>query len=117
MANSSHGMTVTWGAIALGEVISVSVDGISAETVEVTPRSQAVRYKKFSRADGDYGTVTMTVRGTAAMQITNVGLTATLSISGPGASWSFGGAMLEKLSWSASVGELQTNSVTFKIGA
>jgi hypothetical protein len=117
VANVSQGLAVTWGGVTLGEVVSVSVDGITAETVDVTPRSQAVRFKKYGRADGDYGTVTMTVRGTAAMQITNVGLTATLSISGPGVSWTFNGALFEKLAWSAGVGELQSHSVTFKIGA
>lgn len=117
MANASHGIAVVWNGVTLGEVVSVSVDGITAETVDVTPRGQAVRYKKFSRADGDYGTVTLTVRGTSAMSITNVGLTATLSISGPGVSWTFNGAMYEKLGWSASVGELQSGSMTFKIGA
>jgi len=44
-------------------------------------------------------------------------LTANLSISGPGVSWTFNGALFEKLAWSASVGELQSHSVTFKIGA
>jgi len=117
VANYSQGLTVTWGGVTLGEVVSVSVDGISVETVDVTPRSQAVRYKKYSRADGDYGTVSLTVRGTNGMAITNVGLTATLSINGPGVSFSFGGAMFEKLAWSAGVGELQSHSVTFKIGA
>ena len=117
MANVSQGISVSWNGATLGEVVSVSVDGIVAETVDVTPRGQAVRYKRFSRADGDYGSVTLTVRGTTAMSITNVGLTATLSITGPGVSWTFNGAMYEKLGWSASVGELQSNSVTFKIGA
>jgi hypothetical protein len=117
VANVSQGLAVTWGGVTLGEVVSVSVDGITAETVDVTPRSQAARYKKYSRADGDYGSVSLTVRGAAGMAATNVGLTATLSISGPGVSWSFGGAMFETLGWSAGVGELQTYSVTFKIGA
>jgi len=117
VANYSQGLAVTWGGVTLGDVVSVSVDGITAETVDVTPRSQAARYKKYSRADGDYGSVSLTLRGTAGMSSTNVGLTGSLSISGPGVSFSFGGAVFEKLGWSGSVGELQTFSVTFKIGA
>jgi len=117
VANVSQGLAVTWGSVTLGEVVSVSVDGITAETVDVTPRNQAVRFKKYGRADGDYGTVTMTVRGTNGMSLSNVGLTANLSISGPGVSWTFNGALFEKLAWSAGVGELQSHSVTFKIGA
>lgn len=117
MANASQGMTVTWGGTALGEVISVSVDGLSAESVDVTPRSSASRFKKYSAADSDYGSVSLTVRGTALMSGTNVGLTAALSISGPGASWTFDKAILEKFGWTASVGELQQYSVTFKAGA
>jgi hypothetical protein len=117
VANVSQGLAVTWDNVTLGQVVSVSVDGITAETVDVTPRSQAARYKKYSRADGDYGSVSLTLRGTAGMSSTNVGLTGSLSISGPGVSWTFNGALFEKLAWSASVGELQSHSVTFKIGA
>lgn len=118
MANVSQGTTVTWSGVPLGEVVSVSVDGPSAETVEVTPRN-AVRSvgKTYSVADIDYGSISVSCRGTANMSSTNVGLTGALSISGPGVSLSWGKAIFEKLGWSASVGELQTFSVTFKIGA
>jgi len=117
VANVSQGFAVAWHGVTLGEVVSVSVDGITAETVDVTPRSQAARFKKYSPADGDYGSVSLALRGTACMSYTNVGLTGSLSISGPGVSFSFGTAVFEKLGWSGSVGELQTFSVTFKIGA
>lgn len=117
MANVSQGFTVTWNGIALGEVVNVSVDGVQADSVEVTPRSQASRAKAYSPADVDYGTVSLTVRGTNAMSSTNVGLTAALSIVGPGVNWSFGKAMFERLGWSAAVGELQSWSATFKVGA
>lgn len=117
MANVSQGTTVTWNGVTLGEVVSVNVDGITAETVDATPRTQAARSKIFSVADIDYGTISATVRGTPAMTSTNVGLTGTLTIVGPSVSWSFTGAIFEKLGWSASVGELQTYSVTFKVGA
>jgi hypothetical protein len=117
VANVSQGTTVTWNGVTLGEVVNVSVDGVTAETVDVTPRTSTSRQKVFAVADTDYGTVTATVRGTAGMASTNVGLTGTLSITGPSVSWSFTGAIFEKLGWNASVGELQTYNVTFKVGA
>jgi len=115
VANVSQGTTIAWGSVTLGEVVSVSVDGVSADTVETTARTSTSRYKVFSRSDTDLGTVQVTVRGTNGMTVTNVGLTNTLSITGPGASWSFGSALFENLSWQASVGELQTYSATFKL--
>jgi hypothetical protein len=117
VANVAQGATITWGSVALGEVVSVSVDGIAADTVEVTPRTSTYRAKAFSAADVDLGTVTVTARGAAGMSNTSVGLTAALSISGPGVSFFFYKAIFESLAWSASVGELQTYSVTFKVGA
>lgn len=115
MANASQGTTATWGTVTLGEVVSISVDGVSSDTVEVTSRTSTSRYKTFRPADVDLGTVSVTVRGTAGMLATNVGLTAALSISGPGAAWSFNAAVFQSLGWQASVGELQAYNVTFKI--
>jgi hypothetical protein len=117
VAEVSQGTTVIWNGVALGELINVSVDGISSDAVEVTPRTQASRVKSFSPADIDQGTISCTVRGTAAMSSANVGLTAALSISGSNFSMSFSRAIFEKLGWSASVGELQVYSVSFKVGA
>lgn len=117
MANVSQGTTVSWAGVTLGEVVSVTVDGLSAGTVDVTPRNSLTRALKFSVADTDLGAVSVVVRGTAAMASTNVGLTGALSISGPNVSWSANAAIFEKLGWSATVGELQTYNVTFKIGA
>lgn len=116
MANVSQGTTVTWAGVSLGEVVSVTVDGVQADTVEVTSRTQASRFKSYSVSDLDYGTVSVTCRGTAAMTSANVGLTGSLSIAGPGLSFSFTKAIFEKLGWSATVGELQTYNVTFKVG-
>lgn len=116
MAANAQGTTVTWGSTQLGEVVSVSVDGVTAEAVDVTGRTTS-RIKVFSPGDTDYGTVSLTVRGSAGMNASNVGLTAALSISSPGASWNFPKAMFERLGWSASVGDLQVYNVTFKIGA
>lgn len=117
MAYVAQGTTIQWGSYTLGEVVTLAVDGLSAETVDVTPRSNASRAKSYSVADTDFGTVSVTCRGTTAMASSNVGLTATLSIGGPGVSFAFTKAIMESLSWQASVGELQTYSVTFKMGA
>ena len=117
MANVSQGTTVTWAGVPLGEVVSVSVDGLQADTVEVTPRTQLSRVKAYSVADVGYGTVSVTCRGTAAMTSANVGLTGSLSIAGPGLSFSFTKAIFERLGWAATVGDFQTYSVTFKVGA
>ena len=117
MAFVAQGITVTWGSVTLGEAVSVSVDGMTAETVDVSPRSSASRARSYSVADTDFGTVSVTCRGTAAMSSTNVGLTATLSIGGPGVSFSFSRAIMESLGWQAGVGDLQAYSVTFKMGA
>lgn len=117
MANVAQGITVTWNGVTLGEVVSVSVDGLSADVVEVTDRTQASRVKAFSAADVDYGSVSCTVRGTAGMSSANVTLTGSLSISGPGVAWSFSKATMQSLGWSAAVGDMQTYTVTFKLGA
>ena len=116
MANVSQGVTVTWGGTALGEVVSVSVDGMSSDTVETTSRNSTSRIRSFSASDVDLGSVTVTARGSAVMSSTNVGLTAALSISGPGVSFSFTPALFQSLGWSAAVGDMQTYSVTFKLG-
>jgi hypothetical protein len=118
VANDSQGFAVTWNGVTLGEVVSVSVDGMSADVVEVTPRNAArASGKVYSAADVDFGSVTVVLRSGSGMQITNVGLTGSLSISGPGASWSFGKTIFESLGWTAAVGELQQHQATFKIGA
>jgi hypothetical protein len=118
VANVSQGFTVSWNGVTLGEDVSVSVDGMSADVVEVTPRSATRQSGKiYSAADVDYGSVTVGVRLANGMQITNVGLTGSLSINGPSASWSFGKTIFESLGWTAAVGELQQYQATFKIGA
>jgi len=115
MANVSQGTTVTWKSTALSEVISISVDGVSADVVEITPRSYQGRDKRFKSADGDYGTITVRCRGTASMNTSYVTTTGALSITAPGASFSSGKSILQSLAWSASVGELQEWTVVFKI--
>lgn len=116
MATVSQGTTVTWGGFALGEVVSVSVDGVQADTLDITPRSSVDKIKWYYAADRDNGTVSVTCRLTTNVNITSVGLTAALSIGSPGVSWSFPVAIFQGLAWAASVGELQTFKVTFKLG-
>jgi len=117
VARVSQGITVTWAGVRLGEVISVGVDGVSADTVEVTPRDQALRVKAYSAADKDYGTISVTCRGNDSMQLELVGLTGTLSVIGPGVSWKADVAFFQNLGWSAQVGELQTYTATFKVSS
>ncbi len=117
MANAAQGAVATWRTVSLGEVVSIDVDGIAADTIEVTPRNHAPRNKIYSAADVDVGAVSITCRGTAGMALGNVGLTGALSIVAPGVTWTHDKAIFETLGWSASVGELQTFRVTFKIGA
>jgi hypothetical protein len=112
----SQGTTITWGGIALGEVVSIGVNGVEVETVDVTPRQSLTGYRSFSPTDVDLGTIAVTARGTALMTIANVGLTSALSIGGPSASWSFPKAIFQSLGWQASVGEMQLYNVTFKLG-
>jgi hypothetical protein len=111
----SQGATVTWRGTALSEVVSISVDGVSADVVEVTPRSYSGRDKRFRAADGDYGTVTVRCRGTAAMNTSNVTTTGAFSITAPGVSFSYGKSILQSLAWTASVGELQEWTAVFKL--
>lgn len=117
MAFVSQGTTVTWGGTALGELVTVAIDGIQADTFELTPRSRSDKIKSFVSADRDNGTVSVTCRATAVVNITNVGLTAALNIGSPGVLWSFPVAIFQTLGWSASIGELQTYTATFKLGA
>lgn len=117
MANNSQGTVVTFGTATLGELVSVSVDGLQSDSVELTARTQASRVKSYSPADIDQGTVSVTCRGTTLMSTASVGLTASLSITGAGISFSFTKAIYERLAWSASVGELQVFTVTFKVGS
>jgi len=111
----SQGTTVTWRSTALSEVVSISVDGVSSDVIEITPRSYPGRDKRFKPADGDYGTVTVRCRGTAAMNTSYVTTTGALSITATGASFSASKSILQSLAWNASVGELQEWTAVFKI--
>jgi hypothetical protein len=115
MPQQSQGTTVTWGGTTFAEVVNVSVDGVQTGTVEITPRT-TTRATRYSSTDIDYGSVTMTARGSTGMGMGNVGTTALLTISAPVSTWTFSTAIFERLNWQAATGELQTFSVTFKLG-
>jgi hypothetical protein len=115
MPQQSQGTRVTWGSTTFTEVVSVGVDGVQTGTVEIVPRT-TTRALRFSSTDIDYGSVTMTARGSTGMGMGNVGTTALLTISAPASTWTFATAIYERLNWQAATGELQTFSVTFKIG-
>lgn len=115
MAAVSQGTTVTWAGVALGELLNVSVDGVSADIHEVTPRDSANRFKVFSAGDIDLGSISATCRGNAAATTTCVGQTGALVISGPSVSWNADVAIYEKLAWRANVGDLQEYQIQFKV--
>jgi hypothetical protein len=115
MASNGQGLTATWGTVTLGELVSISVDGIAADLVEATPRSLVSKNaKKFLVADTDLGTASLTLRGTAVPS-SSVGLTGALSITGPAVAWVFSRAIVQSLGWSVKAGELQEYSLKFKL--
>ena len=115
MAINSQGVVVTWGATSLTEVASVSIDGVQADVVELTPRSRSERDKLFRAADVDRGTVTVRCRGTSQINADYVNLSGPFSISGPGVGFTCANAIFQSLAWNASVGELQEWTAVFKI--
>lgn len=125
MAKSSQGIFIgiddagSAGDVDVTEVISVSIDGIQSDTVEVTARSHTGRNKSFSPADTDYGTVSIVMRSQNYITESAVGEPCSLTIADLNAAqtyWS-GPAIIQSLAWRASVGELQEYSLTLKLGS
>ena len=125
MAKSSQGILIAIddagpaGDVNVTEVISVSIDGIQSDTVEVTARSHTGRNKSFSPADTDYGTVSIVMRSQNFITESAVGEPCSLTIADSSAAqtyWS-GPAIIQSLAWRASVGELQEYSLTLKLGS
>ena len=125
MAKSSQGIYIgiddagSAGDVDVTEVISVSIDGIQSDTVEVTARSHTGRNKSFSPADTDYGTVSIVMRSQNYITESAVGEPCSLTIADLNAAqtyWS-GPAIIQSLAWRASVGELQEYSLTLKLGS
>ena len=116
-ALTSQGTTVTWGAFTLGVITSVSVDGVTADIVDVSPRSNITRYKKYSDADYDYGTVSIDCLTTGGIGTGHVGTQNGLAIVGDSVSFSFPEAYLQNYKWVGSLGDVQKVQLTFKCGA
>ena len=125
MAKSSQGISIaiedagSAGDVNVTEVISVSIDGIQSDTVEVTARSHTGRNKSFSPADTDYGTVSIVMRSQNYITESAVGEPCSLIINDAGGGQTYwdGPAIIQSLAWRASVGELQEYSVTLKLGS
>lgn len=122
MAKNSQNISISlqdgFGDYDFEEVVSVSVDGVQADMVEITPRSaqDIGRVKVFRAADTDYGTLSVTYRapGNAALD-SHVGeLTNVIVSQGATTIW-FSGAVLQSFAWNANVGELQEYSATLKL--
>lgn len=116
MANNSQGTVITWGGVTLGEVVSVNVGELTCDLVDVTPKTQASRQKRFDVAASDAGSISLRMRATTAASATCTGTQAVLAITGPGVSWTFT-AIYERLGWAATVGQFQEYNVSFKVTA
>ena len=116
MAKNSQGISVQFAGDDLNEVLSVSVDGVSSDTVEVTPRSLTTRHKVYRPADVDYGTVSVTFLDAGNFDTSRVGEAGSLLIDQTSSLFAFD-AVLQSLAWNASVGELQQLTAVFKLGA
>ena len=123
MAKNSQGIRVTvsgdFGDIDIVELVSVSIDGVQSDSVEITPRTSTSRVKLFRPSDVDQGTASITFRG-AVLNDGHVGQTGTIDIyaiwPGTASYWS-GPALIQSLAWQATVGELQEYRAVFKLGA
>lgn len=116
MANDAQGTVLTWNGVALGEVISIDYAFGSADASGYVPLNGGSRQKKFIPGDVDPGSVSVVLRSSVAMSRTNVGLTAGLSINGPGITESWSWAMFNEPAWRGTVNALQEYQVTFKLG-
>jgi len=125
VAKSSHGIYIAIddagpaGDVDVTEIVSVSIDGIQCDTVEVTARSHTGRDKSFSSADTDYGTASIVMRSQNFITESAVGEPCSLTIADLNAAQTYwnGPAIIQSLAWRASVGELQEYSLTLKLGS
>lgn len=116
MASDSQGTTIVWNGVTLGEVVSFDVDLGSAEVTSYSPLNGTSRVKRFVPGDVDPGAVVVTMRSKIAVSSTNVGLTASLSISGPDFSGSWSWAMFTEPKFRGKVNDLDEYTVKFKLG-
>jgi len=120
VAKNSQGLNVTlsaeWGDYEIAEVVAISIDGVQADTIEITPRTTTARDKLFRPADRDNGTVSLTTRKLEILTSANVGSTCSLGISQGVTTYWDGPATIQSLAWNASVGELQEWRIVLKLG-
>lgn len=116
MASDAQGTVISWNGVALGEVVSIDLGFGSAEASAYVPLNSTSRLKRFVPGDVDPGSVSVVLRTATAMSRTNVGLTAALSINGPGIAESWSWAMFNEPTWRGTVNALQEYSVNFKLG-
>ena len=120
MAAKSQGITVglngDFGELYNFEVVSLSIDGVQSDVVEITTRSNAAKIKQFRPADVDYGTISMVFR-LRSFTDAAVGQTAYLGVSFAGTTFWDGPTIVQSFAWQATVGELQEYRATFNLGA
>lgn len=120
MPADSQNISVVFDGNEIGGIVSLSVDGVSADYVEVTTRTDTSRCKRFRPADVDYGTVSITCRNPGMTQA-DVGAPtsyqASLQVSQGGGTLFSARATLQSFAWTATVGELQEYRIVFKIEA
>lgn len=123
MGTNSQGISATisgtFGDIDFEEVVSVSVDGATADVVEITPRTLTTREKGFRAADRDHGTATFVMRASASLSDDFVGLPCSVQVTqlSPAATFLDHDAIIQSFAWRATVGELQEYTVVLKLGA
>lgn len=118
MATNSQAIIIQFAGDELGQLVSVSLDGVQSDTVEITPRSRTLRDKQFRPADVDYGTMSVVTRAPDALDIASIGEVGSLTVIKDSSTvlYDFTDAMLMSLAWRASVGSLQEYTATFRIG-
>lgn len=121
MATNSQGVTITLSGDGVGgdldfdEVLSFSVSGVQADTVEITPRSSTVYEKRHRRADIDSGTVSITALSKNVAGAT-IGALAQFSIlRGAETLMACDTAIVQSFAVSGSVGELIQYSIRLKL--
>ena len=116
MATDSQGVTLTWAGSSQAEVVSLSVDGVSAQFVETTSRLSTLKVRDHRPHDIDAGTVTVTMRTKGNLTGATFGTPQALSIVRGGSTiLSAPVAFLEQFAFSASVGELQEYRAVFRL--
>ena len=116
MATDSQGVTLTWAGSSQAEVVSLSIDGVSAQFVEPTSRLSTLKVREHRPHDNDPGTVTVTMRTKGNLNGATFGTPQALSIARGGSTiLSAPVAFLEQFAWSASLGELQEYRAVFRL--